>query len=85
MRQNLECGFNPSYVARDRGWPNAAHYRHCSHDGNSVYLKLHNTIEDGYFCSRAHQPHEASQLPLIGGFYEPMHASVEWFGCSPAS
>ncbi|MFB9904416.1 hypothetical protein [Allokutzneria oryzae] len=82
QRQNLDCGFTPSYVARDRGWPNAAHYKHCSHDGRSVYLKLHNNIKDGYFCSPAHQDHEASQLPLIDGFYEAMHAEVIGFGCA---
>ena len=74
QRQNLDCGFTRAMVAKDRGWPNAAHYKHCG--PKPVLLLLHNALKKGNFCSPPHQAHEASQLPLIDNFYEPMSAEV---------
>ncbi|GAA4003083.1 hypothetical protein GCM10022247_24900 [Allokutzneria multivorans] len=84
-KENLECGFTRSFVADSKGWGPNAYYRHCSTDGRTVLLETRNLLKFGRACAPPHLPHQATQLPLIDGIYEPMQAVVIGTGCTPAS
>ncbi|WP_143261322.1 hypothetical protein [Allokutzneria sp. NRRL B-24872] len=84
-KENLECGFTRSYVAESKGWGPNAYYKNCSTDGKNVILEIRNALKFGRACAPPHQPHQATQLPLIDGVYEVMQAVVVGTGCTPAS